>query len=61
MTSLTKQAAPCPVCEAPVNAPADTLTGEILSCDDCAAELEVTGLEPFAVAEAPEVEEDWGE
>ncbi len=51
----------CPVCEAPVTAPADAIAGEILSCDDCGAELEITALQPLTVAEAPEVEEDWGE
>lgn len=62
MTSTTKlAAAACPVCEASVSAPSDALQGEILSCDDCGAELEVTDLEPLTLAEAPEVAEDWGE
>jgi len=51
----------CTECEAPINLPTDTMQGEILACDDCSAELEVTALEPLAVALAPEVQEDWGE
>ena len=30
-------------------------------CPDCGTELEVTALDPPALAEAPETEEDWGE
>ena len=41
--------------------PADTVEGEILVCPDCAAELEVTAVDPPTLALAPEVGEDWGE
>ena len=51
----------CPLCEAAIDIPGDVLVGEILPCDDCGAELEVKSLEPLALAEAPEVGEDWGE
>lgn len=34
---------------------------EIIMCDDCGSELEVTNLDPFTVEEAPQEEEDWGE
>ena len=51
----------CPVCGAEVQPPADVMQGEILPCDDCGAELEVTSLDPLTLAEAPEVAEDWGE
>lgn len=37
------------------------LEGEVLTCKGCSAELEVVGLKPLRLAEAPEVEEDWGE
>ena len=37
------------------------LEGEVLTCEGCSAELEVVGLKPLRLAEAPEVEEDWGE
>lgn len=55
----------CPECEAAVpyssrnNAP--PLIGEIISCPDCAVELEVVSVSPPSLAVAPEVQEDWGE
>ncbi len=51
----------CPVCDAPASLPSDLLLGEIVPCDDCGAELEVTSLDPLTLGEAPEVQEDWGE
>ena len=51
----------CPVCDAEVAVADDVVVGEILECEDCATELEITGLNPLTVEEAPEVEEDWGE
>jgi alpha-aminoadipate/glutamate carrier protein LysW len=51
----------CPECDATINLPADTVVGEILICAECAAELEVTSVEPPTLALAPEVGEDWGE
>jgi len=52
----------CPECEARVDVPGDVMQGEILTCNDCGAELEVTELEPtVALALAPDVQEDWGE
>lgn len=57
----TSTTTPCPVCGAAVTLPADPLEGEILACDDCGAELELTSLDPLTLAEAPEVQEDWGE
>ncbi|MEM6674626.1 MAG: lysine biosynthesis protein LysW [Planctomycetota bacterium] len=51
----------CPVCGAHVDTPDDVLVGEVLACDDCGAELEVASVEPLVLAEAPEVDEDWGE
>lgn len=53
--------AECPECGAEVSLAADTMESEIVACPDCGAELEVTGLNPPALALAPEVEEDWGE
>ena len=61
MSDITLTQAPCPECEAAITLEPGTLVHEILSCPDCGAELEVTGLHPFALALAPEVEEDWGE
>lgn len=51
----------CPECDADVAVGGDAVKGEIVSCPDCGAELEVTSTEPVALALAPEAEEDWGE
>jgi alpha-aminoadipate carrier protein LysW len=51
----------CPECDANVTLPADTVEGEIVTCPDCASELEVASLDPLALTLAPEVGEDWGE
>ena len=39
----------------------ESVVGELMSCDDCGCELEVLGLKPVSLGEAPEAEEDWGE
>lgn len=52
--------APCPDCNETV-ALEDPLLGELITCDGCAAELEVRGVAPLTLAPAPEVQEDWGE
>ncbi len=51
----------CIVCDATVALPADVELGEIVDCLTCGSELEVTGIDPYALEEAPELEEDWGE
>ena len=51
----------CPICSAEIKPGNDTVEGELIACPDCGTELEVTGIDPFAVAEAPQEEEDWGE
>lgn len=51
----------CPVCAGDVAAGNDLVVGELITCAECGSELEVTGTEPLALAEAPESEEDWGE
>ncbi len=51
--------AECPVCGAEINLPEGAEEGEIITCDDCGVELEVTGKD--SVQEAPLEEEDWGE
>ena len=61
MTTTQPLTAACPTCDAEITAPSDALQGEILACDDCGSELEITLLEPLTLAEAPEVAEDWGE
>lgn len=51
----------CPICEAEVEVADDVVVGEILECEDCSTELEITSVDPLEVEVAPEVEEDWGE
>ncbi|HVC39176.1 MAG TPA: lysine biosynthesis protein LysW [Candidatus Dormibacteraeota bacterium] len=53
--------AACPECAGRLPVPAGTVSGEILACGACLAELEVVQLDPTRLALAPEVEEDWGE
>jgi len=50
----------CTECEAAITLQG-FIVGEIIYCPDCNAELEVLGLEPPALALAPEIQEDWGE
>lgn len=51
----------CPECEGPVRLAEPVRLSEIAQCADCSSELEVVGLDPVALALAPEIEEDWGE
>jgi alpha-aminoadipate carrier protein LysW len=51
----------CPECGANVAFDEAPMAGEIIECEDCGVELEVTGIDPLKIAVAPEVEEDWGE
>lgn len=50
----------CPECAAAIEA-APRMTGEIIDCAECSAELEVVDLDPPRLELAPELEEDWGE
>ena len=51
----------CPECEGTLTLSADTVEGEVIACEHCQAELEVIGTDPFELAAAPEMAEDWGE
>lgn len=53
--------AECPECMADLSLPDDVMESEIISCQDCGVELEVTSLSPLTLELAPEEEEDWGE
>ena len=53
--------AECPVCAADVETADDAMAGEVLACEDCGTELEILGLDPLKLAEAPSAEEDWGQ
>jgi alpha-aminoadipate carrier protein LysW len=61
MEAVFLVSAVCVVCEASVGLPDDCAEGELLICSDCGTELEVVNLDPVAVEEAPQVQEDWGE
>ncbi len=51
----------CPECDAAVPVGTDAVTGEVVACPDCGAELEVRDTSPLVLALAPEAQEDWGE
>ena len=51
----------CLECAAAIPLTAAPLLGEILLCDECGVELEITALDPLTIELAPEVQEDWGE
>jgi alpha-aminoadipate carrier protein LysW len=51
----------CPECEAEIALDASVESGEIIVCSDCGVDLEVTAVNPIAVALAPMEQEDWGE
>ncbi len=51
----------CPLCGAEMELNRDTIKGELKDCAECGTELEVTGLHPIIVSEAPQEEEDWGQ
>ena len=50
----------CPLCATKIAA-ANYELAEVIVCQGCDAELEVISVSPLTLAEAPEVEEDWGE
>ncbi len=54
----------CPECDKQISIGADGVEGDIVVCPSCAADLEVTSLDPVTLTLAPEVgevAEDWGE
>jgi alpha-aminoadipate carrier protein LysW len=49
----------CPVCDADIDVEEDELDeGEVLSCDECGADLRVLGLTPLELEQVEEEEED---
>jgi alpha-aminoadipate carrier protein LysW len=60
-TVTTKTTAECPECAGEISFAGNTMKGEIVTCPDCGAELEVTNVQPITLALAPKEEEDWGE
>lgn len=53
--------AECPECGGTITFKTAPVLHELVRCADCGAELEVTALDPTALALAPTEEEDWGE
>ena len=52
----------CPSCDSNIKLSSDLEVGEIVSCEECGEELEITerdGIKELQIA--PDVEEDWGE
>jgi alpha-aminoadipate carrier protein LysW len=50
-----------PITGEAIEIPADVEVGEIIDSPITGAELEVVAVDPVALEEAPELEEDWGE
>ena len=50
-----------PITGEEIEIPADVEVGEIIDSPITGAELEVVSVDPIALEEAPELEEDWGE
>ena len=50
-----------PIAGEEIEIPADVEVGEIIDSPITGAELEVVSVDPIALEEAPELEEDWGE
>lgn len=48
----------CPVCEGKVFVDASTEMGELVMCDECDADLELVGLDPFELDPALEPKGD---
>ena len=61
MEATTDLVGECPECGCDVDLPTGTIIQEIVVCPDCGMELEVTSIDPPALDQAPEEEEDWGE
>jgi lysine biosynthesis protein LysW len=51
----------CQVCGQPMPLGDDHVLGELLDCNACGTEFEVTAVEPLHLIEAPMAGEDWGQ
>jgi alpha-aminoadipate/glutamate carrier protein LysW len=51
----------CPSCRSKVEVDGSARASEIVDCPECGSVLEVVSTNPFALALAPDVAEDWGE
>jgi alpha-aminoadipate carrier protein LysW len=49
----------CPVCEGAIDVDEEDVDeGDTISCDECGADLRITGTSPLEVASADDAEED---
>jgi alpha-aminoadipate/glutamate carrier protein LysW len=53
--------ASCPTCDGAVPIAPSAVVSELIKCRECGTDLEITSVDPPAVAEAPMEEEDWGQ
>jgi lysine biosynthesis protein LysW len=62
-TISTEQDGNCPVCDAWIHPGEPVEESEILTCTDCYSMLVVDGIKNrrIILAEAPQMEEDWGQ
>jgi alpha-aminoadipate carrier protein LysW len=53
----------CQMCGGKVTIPADVMESEIVSCDDCGLEYEISGVNngTLQLKPADSIKEDWGE
>lgn len=53
----------CPVCDGKVKLGTDLMVSEVIECSECHRKIVVKSLKngKAILAEAPHVEEDWGE
>lgn len=51
----------CPECSGIIEVSKEAQIGEIFTCPDCGAELELKSTNPLKLDLAPKEEEDWGE
>ena len=58
---MSNASAFCPVCDAEVPVAKDAVVSELVVCTSCSVALEIRGLDPVVLDEAPQEEEDWGQ
>ncbi len=51
----------CTECDASLALSIQPEIGEVFTCSECSAELELISVDPPKVELAPEIQEDWGE
>lgn len=51
----------CPICDCVNNSDDNYELNELVECEDCGSEFEITGLSPMILVEIEQGGEDWGE